>query len=330
MFKTILVATDRVTGVDAPVSTAIDFARQHQAELHILHVLEPVSTDSRDRIMHFRTGHEILITPDYLERVGDELKQNYHSILTEFEKGSIRISTGCPWEEIVRTARKINTDLILMGPHAGNAGERGVIRVAGKIGSTVQNVIARENCPVMIISRPVNRETLLLKKIVVGIDFSVSSECALCLGAKMSRHFGSTLYPFFMLPVPPYPKYSGAGYQSDMDTFRHKLKDFCDLYLDGTDHEYQLWGGALPHLEVLKCAEKMDADLIMLGSHTKLSSGKWYGGSVVEQVSHRAECPVVSVNDPEALIRWKDILVPSSDGEIPVDRTIHLFNTPQG
>ena len=326
MFKKILVATDVVTGVDAPVSTAVDLARQYEAELTILHVLESASTDNREWVKHFETGNEMMVTGSYLKAVRDELKRTYETALTESEKDSVRIGTGYPWEEILRTARDVDTDLIMVGPHSGHAEERGVVRVAGKIGSTVQGVIARENCPVMIVSRPVSREKLKFRRIVVGIDFSISCECALCLSVKLSNHFGSTLYPFFMLPVPPYPKYSGAHYRADIVEAKRKLEDFCDIYLDGIEHEYQLWGGVLPHQEVLKCAKKIDADLIMLGSHTKLGAGKWYGGSVVERVTYGAECPVLCVNDPQALEKWKDIRVPALDGEAPMDRTIHLFH----
>ncbi len=327
MFKRILVATDRLSGVDAPVLTAIGLARQYHAGLTILHVLESVpSANAGERVIHFNTGAEVEVTAGYLETVRDELQQTYTASLTVNDQAGIRIRIGFPWEEILRTGCDTDSDLIVLGPHSANAEARGIARIEGKIGSTVQAVIAHENCPVMIIGRPVNREKLAFKKIVVGIDFSVSSECALCLSVKFSRNLGSILYPFFMLPVPPYPKYSGVNYKVDIEKLRDKLEDFCDIYLDGIDHDYQLWGGALPHREVLKCAARVDADLIILGSHTKLNSGKWYAGSVVEQVSHSANCPVLCVNDPQALEKWEDIRVRALEGEAPMDRSIHLFN----
>jgi nucleotide-binding universal stress UspA family protein len=63
-----------------------------------------------------------------------------------------------------------------------------------------------------------------------------------------------------------------------------------------------VWGGALPHLEIEKYAEKQDVDLIVMGSHTKTKEGKWYVGSVVERVSFRSICPVIVVTDPKALL----------------------------
>ncbi len=67
-------------------------------------------------------------------------------------------------------------------------------------------------------------------------------------------------------------------------------------------YEYRVWGGALPHLEIEKYADKNDVDLIIMGSHTKENGGKWYVGSAVERVSLRSICPVIVVTDPKALL----------------------------
>jgi nucleotide-binding universal stress UspA family protein len=326
MFKNILVATDMVTGADAPVLTALDLAGQYQAGLTVLHVLESASTDNRQRVKHYKTDDDITVTPGYLERVENELHDTYRSALTKSSRVRFTLRTGFPWKEILGVARDLDTDLIILGPHSGQAERKGVVRVAGKIGSTVQEVIAREKCPVMIINKPLPNEKFKFRKIIVGIDFSMSCECALCFSVKLSQNFSSILYPFFMIPVPPYPKYTRSHYTADMDAIKQKLKNFCDIYLDGTDHEYKIWGGGLPHEEVLNCARKIDADLIILGSHTKTTAGKWYAGSVVEHVSFKADCPVLTVNDPNALKKWGDIKLPASNGENPMDRSIHLFH----
>jgi nucleotide-binding universal stress UspA family protein len=55
-------------------------------------------------------------------------------------------------------------------------------------------------------------------------------------------------------------------------------------------------------LEIIKCAGKKDADLIVMGSHTEENAGKWYVGSAVERVSYRSNCPVVVITDPNVLL----------------------------
>ena len=198
-------------------------------------------------------------------------------------------------------ASKERTDLIVLGPHAGRAQELGVVRVKGKIGSTVQGVIMHERCPVMITNRSIPEEKLKFKQIVVGTDFSESCKNALLLAIKLAQKHGSKIFIFHMAPVPPCPQYSQADYDRDLDTLMKNLGEFCKLIPAEIEHDFNVWGGAFPHLEILKCADQRNADLIVMGSHTKEKGGKWYVGSAVERVSYRSACPVMVVTDPKVL-----------------------------
>jgi nucleotide-binding universal stress UspA family protein len=326
MFKKILVATDLIKASDAQVLTAAKVADQNQAKLYILHVLESASTENRRLIKHFRTGEDIVTHVDYERAVKKQINNIYTEVFQPSLNYEIRVTPGFPWEEILRWAREISTDLIILGPHSTRAEEKGVVRTIGKIGSTVEGVIMRENCPVMIVNPSIQKEGLKFKRILVSIDFSKSCKCALYFAVKLAQKYGSKLFPFHMVPVPPLPKYSRADYEADTDTAKKRLKEFCREFLEETNHEYIVWGGALPHLEILKCAEKNDADLIAIGSHTKEKSGKWYAGSVVERVSFRSKCAVVVVTDPEVLLPWKDSLTEKIKTEKDTDRSIRVFS----
>ncbi|MBW1804619.1 MAG: universal stress protein [Deltaproteobacteria bacterium] len=323
MFTNVLAAIDRVTVCDAPVLTAARIAEQNNAKLHIIHVLESASSDNRHLIKHFKTGEEIVTGAAYEKAVTEEINKVYAEVLKPYGNYEIRVTPGFPWEEILRWARQISTDLIVLGPHSTRAEEKGVVRAVGKIGSTVEGVIMRENCPVMIVNPSIRLE---FKRILVGIDFSRSCECALCFAVKLGQEFGSKLFPFHMIPVPPLPKYSKADYKADRDAGKKRLKEFCHDFLEGIDHEYSVRGGALPHLEILKYAEKKDAHLIAMGSHTKEKAGKWYAGSVVERVSFRSKCAVVVVTDPEVLLTWEDSLTAKIHTEKDTDRLIRVFS----
>ena len=326
MFKKIMAATDLITAFDPPVLTAAQIAEQNQAKLYILHALESASTENRHLVKHFRTGEDIITHVDYEKTIKKQINNVYTEVFQPSLNYEIRVTPGFPWEEILRWAREINTDLIILGPHSTRAEEKGVVRTIGKIGSTVEGVIMRENCPVMIVNPLIQKERLKFKRILVSIDFSRSCECALCFAVKLAQKYGSKLFPFHMVPVPPLPKYSRADYEADTDTAKKRLKEFCREFFEETNHEYIVWGGALPHLEILKCAEKNDADLIAMGSHTKEKSGKWYAGSVVERVSFRSKCAVVVITDPEVLLPWEDSLTEKIKTEKDTDRSIRVFS----
>ena len=105
-----------------------------------------------------------------------------------------------------------------------------------------------------------------------------------------------------MRSIKPDTQYSKADYDKDINRLKNKLEEFCKLIPPEIEHDFNIWGGALPHLEILKCAGKKDADLIVMGSHTKEKDGKWYVGSAVERVSYRSVCPVVVITDPQVLL----------------------------
>jgi len=302
MFKKILAATELVELCDAPVLTALKIAEQNDAQLSILHVLESDTTKDRRFVKHFRTGEEIVTSTEYEETVKKEIHKSCAGVLESDVHYTIKVTPGFPWEEILRLARKERTDLIVLGPHTGLANELGVVRVSGKIGSTVQEVIKHERCPVMIANRTIPQEKLKFKKIMVGTDFSESCKNALLFAIKLAQKHGSKIFVFHMAPVPPSPQYSQADYDQDINRLKKKLDEFCRVIPAEIEHYFDVWGGALPHLEILKCAGKKDADLIVMGSHTKEKGGKWYVGSAVERVSYRSICPVVVVTDPKVLL----------------------------
>jgi nucleotide-binding universal stress UspA family protein len=302
MFKRLLVATELVDFCDAPVLTALRIAEQNNARLSILHVLESETSKDRGFVRHFRTGKEILTSTEYEETVKKEIRKSCSGALESDVHSTINVSPGFPWKEILRLARKNKADLILLGPHTGRAKELGVIRTKGKIGSTVQGVIMHERCPVMITNRTIPAENLKFKRILVGTDFSESCKIALLFAIKLAQKQDSKIFIFHMAPVPPSPQYSQADYDRDLNRLKKKLDEFCRVIPAEIEHDFNVWGSAFPHLEILKCAEKKDADLIVMGSHTKEKGGKWYVGSAVERVSYQSVCPVVVVTDPKILL----------------------------
>ena len=105
------------------------------------------------------------------------------------------------------------------------------------------------------------------------------------------------------------PKYDAGNYDADRARALSRLTALADRQVAGLARAIHIWGGALPHEEILRCAEKTDADLIVMGSHTKEKKGNWYPGNAVERVSFRSACPVISITDPEGLRSLEDISI---------------------
>ncbi len=310
MFNRILVASDIVDGLDPAVLTAARLARRQAGRLCLLHVMESASTTDRRLVRHYASGAEMPVDADYERSVVQALRRAYRDgPAADAPDMTVQVATGFPWEVILRTSAALETDLIILGPHSSRLQAKGVVRVAGSVGSTVEHILTREPCPVMIVNRPADDDQLQFRKVLVAVDFSRSCECAVCFAVRLAAAFCSRLLLFHMIPVPPVPKYSRVAYARDTAHARRRLESFYQPYLGGLDHQILIRAGAMPHLGILKAAGENRADLIVMGSHTKESAGKWYPGSAVERVGFRADCPVVVITDPQVLIRWDGRLV---------------------
>lgn len=133
-------------------------------------------------------------------------------------------------------------------------------------------------------------------------DFSASCEFAFRFAKKISDRYGSKLFLFHMLPVPPQPAYSQTKYEADLGSARRRLAEISEeIAADHTKVEIHVKGGVFPYLEIIEFAERKEVDLIVIGSHTKNDDQKWYVGSVVEYVGRKAPCPALVVTDPEVI-----------------------------
>jgi nucleotide-binding universal stress UspA family protein len=292
MFQKVVVSTETVSACDATVSVAAELSDLHQSKLHILHVLESSSPVYRNYVKHFRTGQEIVRDAAYEEMVGSELSKNCAKDLKSVLSYEIRVVPGFPWEETLRWAREIQADLIVLGPHRLAAESQAEKRVSGSIGSTVEGVIRRARCPVMIVSGFIPRHRLEFAKIMVSTDFSKSCEHALRYAVKLAQRCASSLFLFHMV---------SPEQAAQLKRAEERLKAFGEAIPPEIPWEFGLEAGNRPHLAIMEYAGEKDVDIILMGSHTKEKAEKWYVGSAVESVSAMAACPVMVVSDPRSV-----------------------------
>ncbi len=106
-----------------------------------------------------------------------------------------------------------------------------------------------------------------------------------------------------MLPVGPPFRYLQSDLEERISSHKKKLEEFSKEIPKGLEHEYTVWEGTMPFLEILKYAREKDLDLIFMGSHVKEKDERWYVGSAVEQTCARSICPVMVVSNPKALLQ---------------------------
>jgi nucleotide-binding universal stress UspA family protein len=121
---------------------ATDLARQYQATLLILHVVESLGPEN----VTYGEAVSQLEPEAYRQRLDDDLHQHVPApagITTQY-----LIVPGDPVAEILRVAHEHACDLIVMGTH----GRTGLSRLL--VGSVAEPVIRQATCPVLVTKFP--------------------------------------------------------------------------------------------------------------------------------------------------------------------------------
>jgi len=144
-FERILTAIDFSDNSGYAFDYALSLARQFNAELTLLHVInEPVDLRGfyvphisfEELEKEIETGAKSMMEEFCREKLGD-----YKNVKTS-------IVSGTPFEEIIRTATDMNASLIVMGTH-GRTGLDHII-----FGSTAERVVRSASCPVLTVHLP--------------------------------------------------------------------------------------------------------------------------------------------------------------------------------
>lgn len=144
-FDKILTAIDFSENSDFAFDYAVTMAKQFDAELTVLHVInEPVD------LRGFYVPH---ISFEQLEKEIEDgaakMMENFCSTkLGSFTNYKTVIATGVPYDEITSKAVEIGASLIVIGTH----GRTGLDHIL--FGSTAERVVRSANCPVMTIKLP--------------------------------------------------------------------------------------------------------------------------------------------------------------------------------
>ncbi|MCF8091948.1 MAG: universal stress protein [Desulfotignum sp.] len=304
MFKKILFATNASPACDAAAKIAFELAQKYEAQLTLFHVFGEPSRGASQRVKSYATGQEAELGPEYVDWITQEMQTTYADLIAKHTTPEFAAKAGIPSTEILRLARNIDADCIIMGAHA-RQDDTAAERFRGIVGTTMQKVAQRAKCPVLIISRPCETCFWYFNQIIFGTDFSKASLAAFQFAYKMASHIGCKLHLFHALDI----QISQAGIppgQKSIETRIAEAKEMINKHyvsqMDKFDnYEITVWEG-VPYVELLKYAREVSGDLIVMAHHTReMDQDEALFGSTVEQVVLRSACPVASVNRPDKL-----------------------------
>jgi universal stress protein A len=138
------------------------------------------------------------------------------------------------------------------------------------------------------------------RKILFPTDFSPASAYALGWATSLARDTGATLVVIHV-EEPPMAYGGGELYygvdSTDRETLRRSL-----LEVKPTDPQVSCQHKLLvgdPAQSIVQTAEQEQADLIVMGTHGRSGFSRLLMGSVAEAVVRKAQCPVLTIKQPE-------------------------------
>ncbi|MFQ5760601.1 MAG: universal stress protein [Acidiferrobacterales bacterium] len=141
MFKKILVPIDLTEPAfaDKSMGIAVEQARQHQADLHVMTVLPGF-------------GMPIIASyfpDDAMDKARKETEKQLHDYVAAKVPDDVTVTStvgeGSPYEQIVKQAKKIKADLIVIRSHDKRPLEEILL------GSCAQKVVEHAPCSVMVV-----------------------------------------------------------------------------------------------------------------------------------------------------------------------------------
>jgi len=279
---TILFATDFSPSAETAKQYVQALAERYQSRVCVMHVVDLAAA--------FK-GSDAGLSIDIFRRSGEESLSRLRS---ELVSKKMRVETVLceatdPATEILRTAQNGSTNLLVIGTR----GHKGLARLV--LGSTAEQLIHQAKCPILTVGPAVapQKQALSFQRIVYATDFSAEAAHACVFALSFAQDFGAHLYLCHVLPEP-----AGIHQMDDHELnarfTRALLRLVPDLAREWCEPECVLEHGYAAD-GILLLAERVKADLIVLGTR---KTSHWFDNfttGVAFQVISSSHCPVLTI-----------------------------------
>jgi len=295
MYRQIVVPLDGSTFAEAALPLAVALSKRTNARLHLVTVVEPNAA----------------ITYAEWEPTAEEWSQEYLPSVAERISGhggrevTTAFRTGRIVETLLDEARAHHADVVVMASHG-----RGTLSRAC-LGSVADEFLREADRPVILI-RPTEGEPPSaapvedFETLLVPLDGSELSECALAHATELGEHFGSS---YHLTRVVPYALDLGTSYLPQESRSNQELlaeeKANAAKYLERhaermrrrglrvtTSVAVDVQAGHAGHA-ILEEAEAVGCDSIAMATHGRTGLRRLILGSVADEVLRGSHVPLL-------------------------------------
>lgn len=272
--KKIIIPVDFSKHSEYALETAAALAKQHNAELVVMHMLELsesiLTSSSSDRneetafmLMVASKKFETFLDKSYLEGVTVTPLIKHHKVL----------------KEVAEVANHIKADLIVIGSR-GHSDHDGIFT-----GSNTEKVVRYSETPVLVVKSKL--ESVNFNTIVLATDFSEESVSTLKHALELLNELGNKV-TLLHTNLPNSDFLSTHEIDERVSEFLKlaKLEDYSKHIAYISD--YNVEDG------VLNYAKHVNADAVAMITHGRTGLSHFFGGSISEDLVNHTKLPVVT------------------------------------
>jgi nucleotide-binding universal stress UspA family protein len=272
--KRILVPVDFSIQAEYAAKAASDIARQTNAKIFLLHMLELPSgvIDPASYGSSSNTPTSLLFLKRAHEKFEDFKKLPFFDGLevedtVQFHKA---------YDGIIDECKKNNADLIVMGSK-GTSGLEEML-----VGSNTEKVVRNSEVPVLVIKREM--ENFKIENIVFASNFKYSNRVAFQKILDFASLFNAKLH---LLKINTIHNFETTKQSSD--AIRNFINEF-----DLGDYTLNIYNDVSVEAGILNFSKVIDADVILLNTHGRRGLAHLFNGSIGEDLANHAKLPVVT------------------------------------
>jgi len=295
--KNILCPTDFSEFSDRAMRRATNLAKWFTCPVTALHVIPfvPPSIAYPGPL-----GSAMPVMPmDMLSERREDVDAELAKAVAMYRKGGVtvrpEVAIGQPWREIESRANELPADLVVLGTHGRSGWDRFLM------GSTTEKLIRRLSSPVLTIGpADVAPPSVLFRRILCALDLTAASQTTLDLAFSFAEENLAEVTMLHVLdgdrpdwfPAEPHlathADFQRAAREGAIEELYRLSKDAPELCkTDNLVVEGTAWR------EIVRIAEQIEADLIVVGAQGRGGIRESFLGSTAAQTLRHAPCPVL-------------------------------------
>lgn len=283
--KHVLVATDLSTSARNAAERAALLSKAQQAALDLLYVANPAPYE--------RLKQVVVPDDDVLNRVlksaGENLRAQAEMLFQRYDiAAGVQVAPGSVVSEITRVVQDKHSSLLVCGAKGQSLARR-------LLGSTVQRMLNRMQCPLLVVKQA-PREAY--RRVLVPVDFSPSSRRAIELAKSVAPQAEITLMHVFEAPFEGSMRFAYID-QNTLTHYRDVIKKDAVEQLAalsqaaGLADARQIVVHGDAAWRIVEQEQALDSDLIVVGKQGDSALEELLVGSVTKHVLSESQCDVL-------------------------------------